>query len=71
MPRPQRIDQRDVQVGLHERRVVVAAVPHDHVALALRRLEDARVVRAREHDAPGADVRLVLLHLLDRALGLP
>ncbi len=64
---PVRIDHRDVNVGTEERQVVVAAVPEDHVALGLRGREDGRVVDAGEHREPLLDVRLVLLHLLDRA----
>ena len=55
--------------GPDERRVVVAAVPDDRVRLGLGRLEDRRVVDAREDEVALGEVRLVLLALLDRAVG--
>ena len=53
----------------HERRVVVAAVPEDHVGLGLRLREDRRVVDAGEDEVPLGEMRLVLLALLDRRVG--
>ena len=69
MPGPVGIDDDDVQVRPHERRVVVAAVPHDHVSLLLGGLQDRGVVDAGEDEVPLGEVRLVLLALLDRAVG--
>ena len=65
-----RVGDGDPQVGLVERRVVVAAVPQDHVRLLLGLGEDRAVVDARVDDRTVADVGLVLLHLLDRAVVL-
>ena len=67
--RPVRVDDDDVEVRPDERRVVVAAVPDDHVGLLLGRLEDRRVVDAGEDEVALGEVRLVLLALLDRAVG--
>ena len=67
VPRPQGIDQDDLQVGLHEREIVVAAIPDDDVGLHLRSAQDAGIVDAGEDDVACTDVRLVLLALLDRA----
>ena len=69
MTRPQRIDQDDLQIGPHEREIVVAAVPDDDVRLRLGKSEDAGVVDAGKDDIARTDVRFVLLALLDRALG--
>ena len=69
VPGPVRVDDDDVHVGPDERRVVVAAVPHDHVRLLLGGLEDRRVVDAREDEVALGEMRLVLLALLDRAVG--
>ena len=55
--------------GLDERRVVVAAVPDDHVSLLLGGLQDRGVVDAGEDEVALGEVRLVLLALLDRAVG--
>ena len=60
-----RVDDDDVEIGLDERRVVVAAVPEDHVCLALRGPEDSFVVDPREYEVPLGEVRLVLFALLD------
>ena len=59
----------EMEVGPDERRVVVAALPDDHVCRVLGEVEDLRVVDAGEDDVAGGDVRLVLLALLDRAVG--
>ncbi len=67
VPGPQRVDQDDVEVGTHERKVVVAAIPDDDVGFRLGEVEDAGIVDAGEDDVARADVRLVLLALLDRA----
>jgi hypothetical protein len=64
-----RIDDDDVQVGLDERRVVVAAVPEDDVRFLLRRAQDALVVDAGEDEVPLGEVGLVLLSFLDRGVG--
>ena len=69
MAGPVRVDDDDVQVGPDERRVVVAAVPHDHVGLVLGGLQDRAVVDAGEDEVALGEVRLVLLALLDRAFG--
>ena len=58
-----------MQVGLDERRVVVAAVPEDDVRFLLRRPEDALVVDACEDEVALREMRLVLLTLLDRRVG--
>ena len=68
VPRPVRVDDDEVQVRPDERRVVVAAVPEDHVGLLLGRVEDRRVVDPGEDDVALGQVRLVLLALLDRAV---
>ena len=67
--RPVRVADDEVQVGLDERRVVVAPVPDDHVGLLLRAGEDGAVVDPGEDEVPLGEVRLVLLALLDRAVG--
>jgi len=64
----QRVHDRDLEVRLVEREVVVAAVPQHHVGFRLRLLEDLCVVHARVDDRARSHVRLVLLTLLDRAL---
>src|SRR6266511_966884 len=66
--RPVRVDDDDVQIGTDERRVVVAAVPDDHFGVALREVEDRRVVDAGEDEVSLRQVRLVLLALLDRRI---
>ncbi len=66
---PVRVDDDDVQVGLDERRVVVAAVPEDDVGLLLGRVQDRAVVDPGEDEVALAEMRLVLLALLDRAFG--
>ena len=66
-----RIHHRDLDVGLDERDVVVAAIPDDDVApvgIALGSTHDRLVVVARVDDVAAHDVRLVLLHLLDGAV---
>ena len=68
VPRPVRVADDDVQVRLDERRVVVAAVPDDHVRLLLGPREDGGVVDPGEDEVPLGQVRLVLLALLDRAV---
>ena len=67
VPGSVRVDDDDVEVGLDERRVVVAAVPDDHVRLLLGAGEDRRVVDPGEDEVAFGEVRLVLLALLDRA----
>ena len=57
-------------VGTVERQVVVAAVPQQDVAFGLRLLEDRGVVDAGVDHRAGRDVRLVLLALLDRHVGV-
>ena len=54
VPGAEWVDDDDVEVGLEERQVVVAAVPDDHVALFLGPLEDRLVVDARVDDDPRA-----------------
>ena len=68
--RPVRVDDDDVNVRLDERRVVVAAVPDDDVGFLLGGLEDRCVVDAGEDEVALGEVRLVLLALLDRAVGV-
>ena len=63
------IDDDDVEVGLDERRVVVAAVPEDHVGFLFRRAQDLLVVDAGEDEVSLGEMRLVLLTLLDRRIG--
>ena len=70
VPDAQRVRDDDVEVGLVERRVVVAAVPQDDVRLLLRLRQDVAVVDAGVDDRAADDVRLVLLDLLDRAVVL-
>jgi hypothetical protein len=65
-----RVDDDDVHVGLDERRVVVAAVPDDDVGFPLGGFEDGCVVDAGEDEIAFGEVRLILLALLDRAVGL-
>ena len=65
VPRPVRVDHDDVHVRLHERGVVVAAVPDDHVRLLLGPVEDRGVVDPGEDEVALGDMRLVLLALLD------
>ena len=67
LPRAQRVGDGDVQVRLHKRKVVVAAVPDDDVGFVLRQPQNLGVVHAREHHVAGCDVRLVLLPLLGGA----
>ena len=67
--RPVRVDDGDVHVRPDERRVVVAAVPDDDVGLLLGGREDRGVVDAGEDEVALGEVRLVLLALLDRAVG--
>ena len=64
-----RIDDDDVEVGLDERRVVVAAVPEDHVGFLFRRAQDLLVVDPGEDEVSLGEMRLVLLTLLDRRVG--
>ena len=64
-----RIDDDDVEVGLDERRVVIAAVPQDHVGFLFRRAQDLLVVDAGEDEVSFGEMWLVLLALLDRRIG--
>ena len=63
------IDDDDVDVGLDERRVVVAAVPQDHVGFLFRCVQDLLVVDSGEDEVSLGEMRLVLLTLLDRRIG--
>ena len=67
--RPVRVDDDDVDVRLDERRVVVAAVPEDHVGLLLGAVEDRPVVDPGEDEVALGQVGLVLLAFLDRRVG--
>jgi hypothetical protein len=67
---PQRVDDRDPDVRLVERRVVVAAVPDDHVGLFFGLAEDRLEVDTGEDDVARLDVVFVFFALLDRALVL-
>ncbi len=69
MAGPVRVENDEMEVGPDERRVVVAAFPDDHIGLVLGQVEDLRVVDAGKDEVAGGDVRLVLLALLDRAVG--
>ena len=62
------VHHHDVQVGLQERKVVVAAVPQDEVGFCLCGREHAFVVDACEDHAAGSNVRLVFFPLLDGAV---
>ena len=66
VPRAQRVDDHDEQVGAEEGKVVVPAVPEDHVGLLLGAREDRPVVDAGVDHHAQLDRRLVLLALLDR-----
>ena len=61
---PERVHDDDVEIGAHEREVVVAAVPHDAVGLGGRLPHDGRVVDAGEYYVADGEVRLELLALL-------
>ena len=63
-----RIEHHDVEVGTIERRVVVAAVPQDDVALPLRLAQDLLVIHSGIDGRALDDVRLVFLALFDGAL---
>ena len=65
--RAQRVDQHDMQVGAHEREIVVAAVPEDQVGIAPGRLDDADVVDTGIDDVAGGEMRLVLFAFFDGA----
>ena len=65
-----RVGDGDVEVGLVEAVVVVAAVPEDDVGLFFGLAHDRFVVDAGVDHVAGHDVRLVLLHLFDGALVL-
>ncbi len=62
------IDQGDVEVGLVERGVVVAAIPENDIGLFLGLAEDLLVVDPGIDDETVVDVGFVLLALLDGAL---
>jgi hypothetical protein len=62
------IDEDDVEPRRYEGPVVVSPVPDDDVALALRALEDGRVIHSGKDHPACVHVGLVLLALLDRAL---
>ena len=64
-----RIDDDDVQGRIDERRVVVAAVPEDHIGLLFGGTQNALVVDPGEDEVSFGEVRLVLLALLDRRVG--
>jgi hypothetical protein len=66
----ERIDENDVEVRAQERKVVVAAVPQQDVRFRLGRRENGGVIDAGEDQRAGADVRLVLLPFLHRAVGV-
>ncbi len=70
MPGPVGVGDDDLEVGLVEGEVVVAAVPEDDVGFLLGLAEDGPVVDAGVDDDAVVDVGLVLLALLDRALVL-
>ena len=65
-----RVDDDDRQIGLVERKVVVAAVPDDDVGFLLRCAQDLLVVDASVDDRSVVDVGFVLLPLFDRAVML-
>jgi len=65
--RPQGVGHHDLQVGLVEGEVVVAAVPEDDVGFLLGLAQDGLVIHAGVDDDAGHDMGLVLLALLDRA----
>jgi hypothetical protein len=69
LSRAQRVGQYDMQVGTQHRKIIVAAVPQDHIGLSPGRGGDFGIVHAREHDVACLDVGLVFLALLDRAVG--
>ncbi len=63
-----RVGHDDVQVGLVERQVIVAAVPQDYIGFLLGLAQDRLVVHAGINHDPAVDVRLVFFPLLDGAL---
>ena len=65
VPRPVWIGDDDVQGGTQERKVVVAAVPHDDVRLALCLADYLLVINAGVHDGTGRDMGFVFLAFLD------
>ena len=63
-----RVGHGDPQIRLVERRIVIAAVPDNHVRFLLGLFQYRRVVDARVDDYAVAQVRLVLLTFLDGAV---
>src|SRR5512134_1765387 len=60
----QRIGHDDVEIGLVEGQVVVAAVPQHHVRLVFGARQDRRVIHAGVDDGAVDDVRFVFFDLL-------
>jgi hypothetical protein len=58
----------DLDLGPEEGQIIIAPVPDDHVRLRLRAAQDGLVIDSGVHHRAMVDVRLVLLHLLDRAI---
>ena len=69
MARAERVGHHDEHGGPVERVVVVAAVPHQHVAFLLRSLQDGAVVHPGVHHGAVSKVWFVLLPLLDGDVG--
>ena len=69
VPRAQGVGHHEVHRGPEEGKVVVAAVPDQHVAFAGGSLEDRGVVDTGVHHRPPREVRFVLLAFLDRRVG--
>ena len=69
LARAKRVDEHDEEVGADEGKIVVAAVPQHDIGTLLGAREDLAIVNARVDDVSSRDVRLVLLALLDRAIG--
>ncbi len=66
-----RIDEHDLQIGLHEGEVVVASVPENDVGFRFGLPEDPFIVHPCEHDITLPEMGLVFFPLLDGAVRLP
>lgn len=68
VPGAVRIDHNDLKIGLVERRVIVAAIPQNHVGFFLGGTQNLFVIHTGINHGAFADVRFVLLAFFDRAL---
>ena len=65
-----RVGHDDVQIGLVEGGVVVAAIPNNHIRFRFGAAQDGFVIHPRINHCPHLDVQLIFLALFDGAIVL-